>query len=526
MKRLSFVQFIFVLLLGLSANAQTSLILPDQSNWNVVEEGKTISFQLRLKGNLPDSTHLQFSIPEGRVDGMKLDSLGNFAWTPSFDLVDRIQGSKIFPVLFEASVRGGEQIRKVAEFRVLHVNRAPYVGELKPFYVQYNVQNTYQVDGNSVRDPDGDPLVFIPIPDEMPEGAKLSAQGEFTWKPSQTQFNRLKASPLWVEFYVEDQPMKSRSKGRLKIDVTQLDLPPEISVVPNTRSFKIRENSTLSLAFFLTDPNGDQDIQEFSFLSDNPSIPKSSLKRNTDNQYEFIWKPDYEFVKDPLDTLGFNITFFVIDKSQKKDEKKIHITVENAVNEREKDFQLYTQYRTALIRAWELISQLTEKQEELRRLYSRAKSGKKNRSVMNAGIGAATAITPLTMGTNPNKTLVSTIGGTATATVGTLEATEVIGRSISPLVDQLNKIIVKKNELQTKGDIFARKYNLRSSRRGSGSPTQFARDLDDFESSMKVNDLLALELDASWQDRNMPRNAQEQDKRLQKMFRDYVPFTD
>lgn len=531
-KRLFFVQFIALIGFSLTVVAQSALpaqsnlriIFPDQSNWNVLEEGKPFSFKLQTRPSHQDSTAIRFSIVEGRQDGMQLDSIGNFQWTPSYDLVDRIQGSKTFTVLFAASTDKGDQVRRSAEFRVLHVNRPPIIGDLKPFYVQFNVQNIYQIDPNEVRDPDQDPIVFIPITDQLPEGAKLSAQGEFTWKPSQTQFNKLKTSPLYVEFFVEDQPTKARTKGRLKIDVTQLDLPPVVSVVPNVNTIKLRENTTLNLALYLTDPNGDQDIQEFSFLSDNRSIPKEALKKNTNTQYEFIWKPDYDFVKDPLDTLGFNLTFFVMDKSQKRDEKRIHVTVENAVNEREKDLQLYIQYRTSLIRAWELIAQLSEKQDELSKLYKRAKTGKKNRSVMNAGIGAGTAIVPLTVDPAAKaKNLIPTIGGTATATVGTLEATEVIGRSISPLVDQLNKIIVKRNELQTKGDIFARKYNLKSARRNQSGQT-FAKDLDDFEASMKVNDLLALELDAGWQDRKKPKTQEQQDKSLQRTFRDFVPF--
>lgn len=535
--RLSFVLFVVGVCWSAVSQAQSSvpgqtglkIIFPSTPNWNVLEEGKPFTFKIQVKPN-QDSTRVHFNIPEGQIEGMKLDSLGYFNWTPGYDLVDRIQGNKGFSVLFEVSNDKGEEARRSVEFRVLHVNRPPQVGELKPFYVQFNVQNTYQIDPNEVRDPDNDPLVFIPITDQLPEGARLSAQGEFSWKPSQTQFNKLKTSPIYVEFYVEDQPTKARTKGRLKIDVTQMDLPPVVSIVPNSPNIRLRENTTLNLALYLTDPNGDQDIQEFSFVSDNRNIPKEALKKNTNTQYEFIWRPDYDFVKDPLDTLGFNLTFFVIDKSQKRDEKRVHVTVENAVNEREKDIQLYTQYRTSLIRAWELIAQLSEKQDELSRLYRRAKSGKKNRSVLNAGIGAGTAITPLTInGTGDNaanaRKIIPTVGGTATATVGTLEATEVIGRSISPLVDQLNKIIIKRNELQTKGDIFARKYNLKSARRGQGGQT-FAKDLDDFEASMKVNDLIALELDAGWQDRNKPKNAEQQDRSLQRTFRDFVPFTD
>lgn len=542
MQRLSFVQsvfWLFLLLKGLPTLAQNHLQwqLPEQPNWNVVEEGSTLRIPIRLtqaagaarplsaatsrpdtlaaRAVLAPAEHPTFGIVEGKQEGMTLDSTGVLAWTPPYHIVGRLDGSKVFNLTLEAAL-GGERTTQPLEIRVVHTNRPPVVNDLKPFYVQYNVQNSYQMDLNSIRDEDGDPLVFVAIPDQMPEGARLSAQGELLWKPSQTQFNALKNRPLYMEFWVEDQPTKARTRGRLKVEVTQMDLGPELSMVPGLRYLRIREDATLNLAFYLSDPNGDDDIDSFGFVSDNPVVPKTALKRNTRTQYEFIWKPGFDFVKDPLDSVSFNLTFFVLDKTQRREERRLSVTVQNTVNEREKDFQLYTQYRTALIRAWELIAQLTEKQEKLKHTYDRAKRGKKSRSLVNASIGASSGVAPFALKDIQKSKMVSAIGGTVVATVGTLEATEVVGRSVRDLIDQLNKVIVKRNELQTKGDIFARKYNLRSSRRNL---TQFARDLDDFESSMKVNDLLALELDASWTERNRPT-----DQRLQKTFKDYVPF--
>jgi hypothetical protein len=521
MKHVFLRSVLFFLLAGSPLFAQTSLqlILPEGPDWNRLDEGKSVAFRLGVQGG-PPADSVRFALAEGRLDGMELDSLGRFQWTPGFDLVNRVQGSRTFPVIFEAwnAANPGQRTRKTAEFRVQHTNRPPVAGELKPFYVKYNALNTYQVDPNVVNDPDQDPLLFVPIADQMPEGAKLSAQGEFSWKPSQAQYNKLKAGPMFIEFFVEDQPAKTRTKGRLKVEATQMDLPPEISVVPNVTSIKAKEDATINLVFYLTDPNGDADIESFGLLSDNPDVPRNALKRNASTQYEFTWKPGYTFVRDPLDSLSFNVTFFVLDKTQKRDEKTVRFTILNAVNEREKDFQLYTQYRTGLIRAWELIGQLSEKQETLRQTYERAKRGKKKRSVVNASLGAVSALAPVTIyQNNPNTSrAISAVGGTAVATVGTLEATEVIGKSIKDLVDQLNSVIAKKNELQTKGDIFARKYNLKASRRNEA---QFTRDLDEFSATMSLNGLLALELDAGWVEKNTPT-----DRKIKKTFKDFEPF--
>jgi hypothetical protein len=519
MPKLAFIQFLLFVLSGVSAWAQApslDLLTPETSNWNVLEEGKSYAFSFRLRGDSTRSAQ-RFSILDGRQEGMQIDSLGTFTWTPNYDLIDRVQGSKLFQVVLEGRTADGRRATQSVDFRVVHVNRAPVVNELKPIYVQYNNQNTVKLDAASVYDLDKDPLVFVPIIDQMPEGAKLSAQGEFSWKPSLTQFNKLKTTPVWIEFYVEDQPVKARTKGRFKVDVTQQDLPPMLSMVPVVERARLREDATFNLVFYLSDPNGDDDIDAMGFVSDNPDVPKAALKRNTNTQYEFTWQPGYWFVKDPLDSLVVNLTFFALDKTQKRDERRVRLTVVNTVNEREKDLQLYAQYRSGLVRAWELITQLSEREQELKRVYNRAKKGKKNRSIINAGMGATTGLAPVTIKNPATSKTLSTIGGTTVLTVGTLEATEVIGKSIKDLIDRLNYIIQKKNELQTKGDIFARKYNLKSSRRRP----EFNRDLDDYISTMNVSGLVALELDAGWREKHKAT-----DDRLEKTFKDFSRFED
>ena len=89
-----------------------------------------------------------------------------------------------------------------------------------------------------------------------------------------------------------------------------MTLPPEIVVVPKDNVFKIKENQTINIRFYLSDPNGDDDIHEFDFLTDNPNVSKKNLIKNTSNQYEFTWQPNYDFVKDPLDSLGIQYRLF------------------------------------------------------------------------------------------------------------------------------------------------------------------------------------------------------------------------
>jgi hypothetical protein len=498
------------------AQETPKILLPAGKEWTQLKEGSEVSFELKLEGK--NCEKFRFTIPQGKLEGMAFDSLGRFTWTPPYSMVDRLDSYKFQQVIFEAKCDStNETHSSKVEFRIQHVNRSPAIRDLKPFYVQYNTNNVYKIDRDFVYDEDNDPIVVIPSFESMPEGMKMTSQGEISWSPSLTQFKKLKertldANPMFLEFYVEDQPAKTQSKGRLKIEATQIDLPPEIVVVPKDQVFKIKENQTINIRFYLSDPNGDDDIQEFDFLTDNQQISKSSLIKNTSNQYEFTWHPNYDFVKDPFDSLGFTIDFFVLDKTKKRDVKTIRFVVRNAINEAETDLKLYNLYRGTLLRGWELLEQMKEKEDELKKSYKGAKKGKKNRSIINASLGATTSLSSV-FNTDPrNQRLISTLGGTTVLTIGTLEATEVIGRSMKDIIDRLNYIIEKKNELQSKGDIFARDFALKSSRRNN----DFIRKVDDFMNAMSLKGLVVLDLDAAWEPKNKATDAN-----IKKVFKDF-----
>lgn len=486
------------------------LSFPEERGWNVLQEGEKIEFCVKATGGT-DSI-FSYRLSQGSVEGMEFDSTGMFRWTPDYDFVPRLSRDTTIQLLFEASNRHDERVRQVVDFSVEHVNRPPLVGELKPLYARYNTVNTYMIESSVVRDEDEDPIVFVPIMDAMPEGARLSEQGEFSWRPSLTQFNHLQNNPVELEFYVEDQPSKARTKGYFMIKATQQDEPPSMQMVPSQKRFVYKEDATINLKFQLYDPNGESDIASFSLISDNPHVPADALVKNTDTQYEFIWRPGYDFVKDPLDSVSFNVTFFVIDKSNKQEERRVRFTILNTVNEAEWDLKLYKEYRASLVRAWDLMEQLKEAEKDLKKKYRRAKRGKKTRSLTNASLGAATGIGPVVVEEPATSKKITAIGGTAVMTIGTLEATEVFGRSTKDLVERLNYIIEKRNELQTKGDIFARKYALKSSRRKS----DFMKDVDDFVSVMNLKGLVALELDAAWQNKNKATN-----ENIAKTFKDF-----
>ena len=491
-----------------------TLVLPMKTDWNVVGEGQPMSFQLSAKGG--DDQNYKFSISKGSEIGVSFDSFGNFYWKPDFDFVDRLEESKKVPVIFEVTNSSGQTARQQVELVVYHVNRPPEIDDLKTFYVQYGVQNTYRLDnGNYVQDPDNDPIVFKPILSQMPQGMVLNGKGELSWKPSISQYYRLQKKPMVLEFIVEDQPYKSQTIGKLRVEVTQQDLPPEISMVPNQDKFHIKEDETLNLKFYLSDPNGDQDILTFDYVTDNSRIPKSALVKNDPTQWEFVWTPDYDFFVEPGDTGTYTLTFFVIDHANQRKEKQIRVTVEDAENLQEKDRLLYSQYRTGLVRVWNLMEQLRDKEKELKKDYKRAKKGKKHRAITTASLGAITGISPVVLNDDPSaQKYVSGIGGTTSMTIGSLEASSVIGKDPSSVFEKLSYINQKLNELESQGNVFAGKYALPDSRRNK----DFGEDLKKLIITLNLKDVTTLDLDAGWDN---PKKAS--DKNIQNAFKDFNP---
>lgn len=510
LKNISVLLFLFSGEQAFGQEKALKIMIPSIKNWNFVEEGRPLSFQLKASGGI-DSAYV-FSIEQGFVEGMKMDSFGNFEWTPKYELVERLAKERAFQIIFKVKNKAEETINQEVFLVVAHRNRTPNINELKPFYVRYNTNSTYQIAPESISDDDGDPIVFVPIPDQMPEGMRLTARGEFSWSPSITQFKKLREKSMFIPFYAEDQPAKSQAKGNLKVQVTQMDLPPELNVIPTINKINAAENQVINLSFYLSDPNGDDDIAVFDFVSNNPLIPKTALVKNAPTQYELQWKPGYDFVKDPADSTNFSVTFFVIDKTNLREEKTVSFSIKNTVNEAEKDAKLYDLYQTSLTKGWELLEQLKEKETELKRSYERAKRGRKNRSIINATFGATTGLSPVLSKTLERQRLISTIGGTSVLTISTLEATEVIGRSMKDIVERLNYVIEKKNEIQTKGDIFARDFALKSARR----TPDFIKKVDAFADVMSLKGLVVLELDASYTPKNKPT-----DEVLKKTFRDF-----
>jgi hypothetical protein len=489
------------------------LILPDTLAKSTVREGQLISFRAFATYT---EANPHFSIEHDETLSIQFDSLGNFSWTPSFNLVNRIEQKKDFTVVFQVRWKDGKRVRKPVTFTVKHVNRAPLVEELPAFYVKQSTRNTYQIPPEYVSDPDGDPLVLKTVPSQMPEGLTLSSQGQITWSPSRNQFNSLKKDPIMLEFIVQDQPDKAETKGKIRIAQTQLDLPPEILIVPGDSTFKIREDETLNLKIYISDPNGDDNVRSADFVSSDMRVVAGALKENTPLQYEFTWQPGYAFVEETQKQLVTNVVFFVLDKTNNRIQRKISIIVTDAENLVEKDAHQYQKYRTNLASTVLMIDDIDQNQKKLNEEYKKAKRGKRKRSIINASLGAVTGLSPLMIDPveNPDASkIVPGIGGTAVLTMGTLEATEVIGRSKEDIMDKIKIGIDIRNKLQSAGDEFARKYGLKSARRTA----DFEKDIDKLRGSTNDQRIVLLELDAY-------RKSQPKidDKDIKKVFPDFA----
>ncbi len=503
--------YLVLVLVYFHANAQQSyeLVFPETEGWNVLNENESKSFQV----NITPYVNAYFTLEGAENLGMQLDTVGNFVWKPSFDLVDRVELTKDFSVIFQARLPDGERIRKTATFTVNHINRPPVVEELPVFYVRQSSANHYQIPGEYAYDPDGDPIVIKTIPSQMPEGAILSSLGQFTWTPSRSQFYSLRTNPLTIEFIAQDQPDKLETRGKLRIQQTQQDLPPEILIVPGDSIFKIKEDETINLKIYVSDPNGDDNVKSVGFIPNDTRVPQTVLKENTPLQHEFTWTPGYYFVEEVDKSLLTEITFFSLDKSNNRSQRKIKILVTDAENLIEKDAHQFQKYRNSLISAMILIDQLDANQKKLNVDYKKAKKGKKNRSVLNASLGAVTGVSPVAFDTEQAQ-IVSGVGGTTVLTLGTLEATEVIGKSKEDILEKIKIGIDIRNKVQGAGDEFARKYSLKSARRGP----EFEKDIDKLRTIMNDQRLVLLELDAYAKSSAM---AKVTNKDVKKTFLDY-----
>ncbi len=481
---------LFFLICWLAA-AQLSaqqLIFPDSIGWNTLTEGEELSFFLTTT----DSLKPRYSL-EG-VNGYRIlfDTLGHFNWKPSFDLVDRLEKQKEAILIFQAEWADGRRVRKQIAFTVYHKNRPPVVEELPVFYVRQATSNRYQIPSEYVNDLDGDPLVFKVLPSQLPEGASMSSLGLLSWTPSRNQFNSLKKDPIILEFLVQDQPDKAETPGKIKIAQTQLDLPPEMLLVPGDTSITIKEDQLINFKIYTSDPNGDENISNVGFVSSDTRVPNISLKENSSVQHEFTWTPGYTFVEEVEKFKNVVITFFALDKSANRVQRKVNVKILDTENLDEKDKLLHLKYRNSLSQAKALIDLLDDNHDKLNKAYRKAKKGKKQRSLLNASLGAVTGLSPIVLPTEQSKK-VSAIGGTTVLTIGTLEATEVIGKSKNDILDKMKINVEIRNLLQVEGDNIARKYALKSARRSK----EFDADRDKLLPIINNQKLVMLELDAS-----------------------------
>jgi hypothetical protein len=321
--------FLIVSILFCSHVMAQQLIFPDSTGWNILYEGKTLTFKVSTNDPVKPKS---FSLEGINDTGIQFDSLGNFLWKPSYNLVDRLAREKEFSVIFQAQWSDGHRVRHPVTFTVRHKNRPPIVTDLPVFYVKQGSNNHYQISTDYVIDPDGDPLVFKPILTDMPEGAGLSSGGMLTWVVSRSQFIALKNNPITISFLVEDQPDKAQTTGKIRVAQTQLDLPPEILIVPGDSVITIKEDALLNLKLFVSDPNGDDEIKGLDFISSDGRIPKTSLRTNTNSQAEFTWTPGYSFTDEAEKSKEVTLIFFALDKANNRVQRKVKVTVMDAEN--------------------------------------------------------------------------------------------------------------------------------------------------------------------------------------------------
>ena len=457
-------------------------------DWNKVEEGQNVEFTITA---IDSGAVKYYFLDGGEVEGMDLDSTGLFTWSPGYALVGRNDRPREVSVMIAAMMLDNSSKRQPATFTVMHVNRGPIVEDLPIFYVRQGVKNTYQISSDYVFDPDSDPILFKPVQQSMPEGMQITSQGLITWTPSRSQYIAMKAGMV-VEFIVQDQPDKAERIGKVRIAHTQLDLPPEVILVPGDTVYSIKEDEVVNFKVYISDPNGDENLSTGGFVASDNRISQEVYRENSLTQAEFSWSPGYKFVDEAEKFRQVDITFFALDKASNRVQRRIKVKVNDAENLDEKDKFIYQKYVNSLTAAKALVDQLDEKHSDLTKMYKQAKRGKKHRAIINASLGATTGLSPVLLSTESSK-VVSGIGGTTVLTLGTLEATEVLGKSKSDIMEQMKICVEVRNQLQVEGDNFARKYALKSERRKK----EFDTDREKLLPILNNQKLLLLELDAS-----------------------------
>jgi hypothetical protein len=476
------------------------------ADFSNIKEGEKVDFKV-LSTDSAAVRH--FYIDGGEVEGMELDSAGRFTWTPGYNSVGRSDRPKDITVMLAALLAGDKSVRQTVTFTVHHVNREPVIEDLPVFYVRQGVKNSYQISSDYVYDPDGDPLQFKPVQNTMPEGMQISSNGLISWTPSRSQYAGMKTGMI-IEFIVLDQPEKAERHGKIRIAHTQLDLPPELILVPGDSIYSIKEDEVVNFKVYISDPNGDENLSTGGFVASDTRVPATVYRENSNTQAEFSWSPGYKFVDEAEKFRQVDITFFALDKAANRIQRRIRVKVTDAENLDEKDKFIYQKYVNSLTSAKSLLDQLDLKYADLSKMYKQAKRGKKHRAIINASLGAATGLSPVVLPTETSK-VVSGIGGTTVLTLGTLEATEVIGKSKSDIIEQMKICVEIRNQLQVEGENFARKYALKSERRKK----EFDTDREKLLPILNNQKLILLELDAS------QRSNKIDSKDLKKTFTDF-----
>src|SRR5690606_41029360 len=122
----------------------------------------------------------------------------------------------------------------------------------------------------------------------------------------------------------------------------------------------------------------------------------STIKNDTPLQNQVTWTPGYDVVEEAQKKLVTEIAFYALDRSNNRAQRKVYIEAHDTENLELKDAHQYQKYRGILVSATVLLKQLGQNQKQLNQDYRKARKGKKNRSILNAGLGATTGIAPVT----------------------------------------------------------------------------------------------------------------------------------
>lgn len=255
-----------------------------------VDENKP--WQLKIEYADPDKEDqgkLKIAVAN-KPEKMQFDeSKALFSWKPGFEDSGNYENIKL-----SVTDPAGLSDEKTFSLVVNHVNRAPVLQAVAPLKAKENEAIAFNLQATDPDKEDDGKLSYSC--DNLPQGASLSSDGAFSWRPLFTQ-----AGAYTLHFKVTDSGKLSDTKEG-KITVADVNRAP---VLQEPGSKTVKENEEVSFTLQATDEDTDNTMK---YSAQN--LPQGASFDAASGH--FSWKPGFDQAGD------YSVTFMVSDGKEEK----------------------------------------------------------------------------------------------------------------------------------------------------------------------------------------------------------------